>query len=182
MSFKSVQQALGQSYGTEKEDSDGNVYDPINDGPLPPDNGTVKQAASWMCVFEDMAITSQYYGINPTMDQYEFANWYAENYNKNFNTVINSSGIDPEDFGSVLGSWFDTWNISDEAELDDDLSQGNMVMGIWDSGNGSGAHDVLIIATYGDGTCEYFDPADGTYSSTSLSDFNHLIEVTPREP
>ena len=53
-------------------------------------------------------------------------------------------------------------------------------MGIWQNSDGSN-HAVIIVSMDDDENVEYFDPDDGTYSQTTLDDFDHVIEVTPRE-
>jgi hypothetical protein len=176
-----VEKCNAQDMGSVEEDSDGNFYFPIDDGPLPPGDGTEIQESRTMCAFEDMKMVSDYYGINGDMSADDFASWYSANYGIIYNDVVNVTGIAPDDFGSVLSSWFDVGVLSDQFDLMNSLQEGNMVMGVWDSGTGAGAHDVLIVSEDLDGNVEYWDPADGTYSQTTISDFNALIEVTPRE-
>jgi hypothetical protein len=183
LKLASINSAQAQIIAVE-EDTDGNIYFPITDGPLPADDGTYKQTGS-MCVLFSMQIASDYYGLH--MDAFDLAQDYSD-YRHNVvgsdlsvTDIINSTGIYTSDLVGFLGTKFDAFEISDSFELMDDLGQNNTVLGSLDL-DGVHGHEVVVVSCSFVGQVEYFDPQTGYYGECNSWDFSKLIEVTPKTP
>jgi len=78
LKFCCINSVYAQEWGSE-EDSDGNIYFPVNAGPLPTDGDIASmQTGDRACGFAGIEIVMNYYGMS-SMSQSQLADVYIRN-------------------------------------------------------------------------------------------------------
>jgi len=168
-------------YTTPTSDGDGNYFTPIDQGTLPPDDGSFHQPVNTgMCVYFSMAALGTYFGVS--LDPYDLASDYASEYQHDPAEAL-SLGVSNSEVNSFLNSIFVTEDITDPLTLSDDLDDEYPATGTMLNDDGHSGHQVVIVGyDLESGIVEYYDPQDGYYGSTDYSDFSNIVKISmPQE-
>jgi len=162
-----------------QNDGQGNTYYPINNGVLPPDNGSVTQISGMMCVPTVLSIVSNYLGEH--VDDTAIAETYIQQTGVNEITFYNDASLGGVAFNNIEGlasQYFNVDEITSNDDFQESIGSGNAVIGTIENSTNTGGHEVFIVSSDDDGNAEYFDPQTGHYGTSNYYNFLNLLSIS----